>query len=96
MIIERKVSKSKLIVLYDFKLRYILPLKKDSKEKLEAIKEVNDNLKNDYKEARFIYKNFKLIGAYMIKNNKLDFLYIVPKYYNDKIKNKINKKLINL
>jgi len=93
MITIRKVSKFKLPKLYDFKLRYVLPLKNSKEEKLKAIKEINENLKNDYKEARFIYKNFKLIGAYLIKNKKLDFMYVVPEYKNKRIDRIIEKRV---
>jgi len=91
MIIERKVTKIKLPILYDLKLRAILPSKTSNKEKLDAIKEINDNLMLDYKDARFIYNNFKLIGAYMLKNKEVDFLYIIPEFQNDIIDKKINK-----
>lgn len=86
MIWIRKVKKSDLPILMDFKLKAILPTINSSKEKLMAIGEVNKSLGDNYTEARFIYNNFKLVGAYALKNEEIDFLYIKDEYKHLELK----------
>lgn len=93
MIWIRKVKKSDLPILMDFKLKAILPTINSSKEKLLAISEVNKSLGSNYNEDRFIYNNLKLIGACSLKNNEIDLLYIKDDYKDleSKVRNKLNK-----
>ncbi len=93
MLVVKKVVKKNLPLLIDYKMLTLIPYCKNDNDKLQATLYVNDYLKDNYKKAKFIYKNFKLIGAYLIDGDRLDFMYIERKYRCQKIGTKILNKI---
>ena len=82
MIRYKKVKKKDLPMLIEYKLLTIIPYVNDNEEKLKVIDYVNNYMKEKYENSYFIVYNFKVIGAFLIDNEELDMLYIIPKYQN--------------
>ncbi len=82
MIRYKKVKKKDLPMLIEYKLLTIIPYVNDKEEKLKVIDYVNNYMKDKYINSYFIVYNFKVIGAFLIDNEELDMLYIIPKYQN--------------
>ena len=93
MIWFKKAQKIDLLTIIDYKLYTILPFVKDKEEKLKIIVYVNKLMLENYNKVKLIYHNFKRVGAYLIKDNELDLLYIINDYQNKKIGSKVLKKL---
>ena len=92
MIRYRKVKKKDLPMLIEYKLLTIIPYVNDNEEKLKIINYVNNYMKDKYLNSYFIVYNFKVIGAFLIDNDELDMLYIIPKYHNRGIGGKVLNK----
>ncbi len=86
-------KKGDISLLIEYKLRTILPFVSDNREKLRVISYVNNFMRDNYSLGYIIKKNFKVIGAYLIKEKELDLLYIEEKYQNKGIGRKVINKI---
>lgn len=93
MLVVKKVSKSDLPRLIEYKLLTILPYCKSEKEKLKVIEYANQYMNDNYLKAKLIIYNFKIVGAYIIDEGSLDLLYVERKYRFKKIGTKILKRM---
>ena len=98
MIWFKKAQKIDIIRIIDYKLYTILPFVNKDKEKLKVIADVNTLMLENYNKVKLIYKNFRVIGAYLINNKIIDFIYIEKDYqkYYLKILKKIKVKKIKV
>ncbi|MCI8670781.1 MAG: GNAT family N-acetyltransferase [Bacilli bacterium] len=78
MLVVRRVRKKEIPQLVQYKLVVMAPYMKN--EDLEVTKNVNNYFEENYKWGRFIYYNFKLIGAFFIKDSVLELIYVERKY----------------
>ncbi len=93
MIRYKKVNKKDLPLLIEYKLLTIIPYIDNDKDKLKIINYVNNYMKDKYLNSLFIINNFKVIGAFLIDNDELDMLYLIPEYQNKGIGSRLlNKK----
>lgn len=93
MLVVKNVVKNDIPKLVEFMMLTIIPYCSNDKEKLQAIDYANRYIKDNYQKAKFIFYNFKLVGAYLINDDSLDLLYIERKYRFKGIGRKILKKV---
>lgn len=93
MIRFKKAKKKDKPMLINAKLLTLIPYINDNKEQLKVIAYVNDLVLKHVDEFIVIYSFLKPIGVYLIKDKKLDTLYIEEKYRNKGYGSKVLKKI---
>lgn len=93
MIRFKNAKKKDKPMLINAKLLTLIPYTNDNKEQLQVIAYVNDLVLKHVDEFIVIYSFLKPIGVYLIKDKKLDTLYIEEKYRNKGYGSKVLKKI---